>query len=159
MAKKVDEISLTLSEMARLAAVPETTIVNWRTRGHIDLEADVDREGRKWRRYTIFDVLRMAVTGELVNCCVPISRAWDISEEMIIARTRHLASFKNTPIKAVVAKFLTQIAIITKDDRGEYQSELMPRRLYDINQLSQRPSHIFIDLGYIAESALGLLDL
>jgi hypothetical protein len=72
---------------ALLAEAPAKAARNWMDRGELYFLEEIDkrREGIEWRRFSIFDVMRLAVTRRLVDVGVPVRIASTIAFGMFEA--------------------------------------------------------------------------
>lgn len=69
----------TIREAALASGVSSKSIRNWlddsEVAGAMRLDADADREGGQWRRFTFVDIVKLAMTGALSTYCVPLAYA------------------------------------------------------------------------------------
>lgn len=73
------EETYTIREAAFAAGLSPKSIRNWlddaEVASNLHLDADADREGGQWRRFTFVDIVKLAVTGALSTYCVPLAYA------------------------------------------------------------------------------------
>jgi hypothetical protein len=96
----------TFTEAALAAGVPPKTLRGWldRTKNYnLALDADEEREGIGWRRFSLLDVLRFAMARRLVQCCVPVTKSFEMVSEYLTQRLGLLVTYKNTPVQAITA--------------------------------------------------------
>ena len=99
------EKTYSFTEAALAAGMGPKALRNWIDRGLINLEADENRDGDEWRRFTLYDVLRLAATRELVEFGVSVAEAFRIADA-ILARARMLLMYKNTPANVIKSGFM-----------------------------------------------------
>lgn len=67
--------SVTFRDAAHAAGVSTKTLRNWLDRGQITLQKDEERPEGGWRRFTPFDVARVAIMGRIVDYGFSVSAA------------------------------------------------------------------------------------
>jgi hypothetical protein len=99
MARTIHEKLYTFGDAALASGVPPKVIRNWMDRGQVRLEADEEREGLRWRRFSMFDILRLALTKRLVDFCVPVEVASLYGDGAVSASIIH--RYNNMPPQAL----------------------------------------------------------
>ncbi|TVM16687.1 hypothetical protein DPQ33_11905 [Oceanidesulfovibrio indonesiensis] len=124
------EPRFTFTEAALAAGVKPKTVRNWLDRGQIHLDAEEQREGEGWRRFSALDALRIAAVARLVERCIPVSKASRIVEVGIInRRCGHLLVYEKTPLKAVVAAFTNIVFCVCENGDDYFFSEAYGSKL------------------------------
>lgn len=113
------EKTYSFTEASLAAGMGPKALRNWIDRGLINLEADENRDGDGWRRFTLYDVLRLAATKELVEFGVSVSEAFRIADA-ILARAQMLLMFKNTPAKAIKSGFMPLAHLVFPMGKGRW---------------------------------------
>lgn len=109
---KIDDQRFTFTEAALAAGVKPKTLRNWLDRGQIALDAEDEREGDGWRRFSFIDVLRIAFVSRLVDYCVPVRVASNLIEDTIISHAKNFRAFDNYPIRAISAAYMNTTYIM-----------------------------------------------
>lgn len=112
-------LTYSFTEAALAAGVGPKTLRNWVDRGLINLDADANREGDGWRRFTLYDVLRLAVTRELVEFGVSVSESFRIADALL-SRAQMLLMYKNTPAAAIKAGFRVLAHLVFPIGKGKW---------------------------------------
>ena len=97
---------ITFGIAARAAGLSEKALRNWLDKGQVGLEFDRDREGASWRRFSILDVMRLAVIGALVRYGLRVQVAVSLVDTEMAAALRALATYRKTPPRAAAARFM-----------------------------------------------------
>lgn len=127
---QVDAPQFSFTEAALAAGVTPKTLRNWMDRKQICLDADQEREGDAWRRFSILDVIRVAFVSKLVGYCVSVRTASELIESTIVSLAKRLRAFKNPPLAALMASYDPARFILYEDGDG-YAIEFMPGETMD----------------------------
>ena len=103
MNNPITRAQVTFRHAARAAGVTEKTLRNWLDRGQVILSGDDDREEGTWRRFSILDVVRLAIIGRISAYGLAVRDAAEIVSDMVDDRTQALMRFRSTPPGALVA--------------------------------------------------------
>lgn len=107
MANEAQAKRFTFTETALAAGVKPKALRWWLDKGQVHLDAEDEREGTGWRRFSVVDAIRIALIGLLVGYCVPVEHSSEIAEDLIRKKLGLLMTYKNTPFDAVRTALMT----------------------------------------------------
>lgn len=128
-------------------------IRNWLDRKQVMLEANEEREGQKWRQFSVWDAFRLAVIRRLVEFCVPVELASLIVGGLLVPHML-LLTYKNTPPRALVAALSHTVLFVWREENG------WKHCVY--NGAGEQPeipdAVIYVSIGSIAERVVDALE-
>jgi DNA-binding transcriptional MerR regulator len=89
--------TLTFRQVAQAAGITEKTLRNWLDRNQVRLDAQRDRSGEKWRRFSVEDAVRIALIGKLSMFGIPIVQAASVIEDFVGSQIVRATSTFNKP--------------------------------------------------------------
>ena len=115
------ENRFTFTEAALVAGITPKTLRNWLDRygEALELDAEGEREGTGWRRFSLVDVIRMAFLAKLATLGWTIPEASAIVSAVLDHRLALLASYKNTPVQLIPATFHNLVLVTWRDSDGK----------------------------------------
>lgn len=114
---------ITFSRAVQAARMEGNKLRNWLDRDQVTLEAHAERHGRSWRRFTLLDVVRLAIMWRIVEYGFTVEAA----DEVMV---RHFDSGASTlrsvvsgmpnlpPLGAMLVEFGTHTLILCRDGRS-----------------------------------------
>ncbi|NUB09726.1 hypothetical protein FW320_26645 [Azospirillum sp. Vi22] len=127
-------------------------IRNWLDRKQVTLEANEEREGQKWRRFSVWDAFRLAVIRRLVEFCIPVEAAGLIVGGLLVPHML-LLSDKNTPARALAAALSNTVLFAWREEQG------WKHKTY--NGVGERPevpdAVVYVDIGAVAARVIDAL--
>lgn len=177
------QITFTLA--ARAAGVTEKQLRNWLDKAQVPLQGDDERSEGQWRRFSLIDVVRLAVVGSLVRYGIPIVTAADLVGDSVDLRLADFADFEGahveglrptSPRRAIQGALRGMIIVVsngggTEDDNQLHyrfgfnpvaKPALTPRgfdtRNWPKPDTSDLRHFVQIDVGQVAQDALARLD-
>jgi hypothetical protein len=156
MQSPITERQYAFGDAVLAAGVSPAALRNWLDRGQIpELDAEAEeRAGARWRRFSLLDVLRLAMVRRVVDYGAPVAFAglaaggWLASAALLLAYTR-------TPVAALAAHYRHRIAVVWRPDAGGWDARMiastddLPGGIAD--------AWVTIDLGTVAESVMTTL--
>ena len=120
MTKKLFSRRYVFKTAVMIAEVPPKAARNWLDRKQITAEGELGRGEKIWRRFSAFDILRLAITKKLVDFCVPVELAWMVASGVFVGEAA--INFEKSELSPVqVAKRLRDRTIFAwrENDRWE----------------------------------------
>jgi hypothetical protein len=116
MANPVTRAQITFSRAAVAAGLTEKTLRGWLDRGQVILEGDAEREEGAWRRFSILDVVRLAIIGRVVRYGFEVRTAYEIVASTVDGKLRLVASYRNTPPSVIPAALQGLVIVLAYVD-------------------------------------------
>lgn len=129
MPNQINEKRFTFTEAALAAGLTPKQLRNWldKERGYgLVLDAETERPGDGWRRFSIVDVLRINFIGAAVEFCISVKDAAQIIETVISKKLNFLITYKNTPMGVILATFKQSWLTIWRDRNGKLEHDIAP---------------------------------
>src|SRR5512147_1616517 len=152
---------ITFSLAAHAAGITEKALRNWLDKGQVWLEGDDDREQGQWRRFSLMDVVRLAVIGSLVRYGIGVPAAAEIIATNVDHKLRAFARDPCAPRRALYAALNSVTIVISNggaadgDDRLNCRFGYGPADTPDTHDLRH---FILIRVDEIANDVLARLD-
>lgn len=142
--------------VAMAVGAPPKTIRNWLDRGQVVLHADEDREGLKWRRFSVWDVLRLAIVKRLVDFGLPVEVAALWTGGTLVPQVRLLSNYKNTPPDALAASLVHTTLFVWRGESYGWSMEVV--REPGVGPSREIPAAVLrVDIGRIARETIDTL--
>jgi DNA-binding transcriptional MerR regulator len=152
----IERAQVTFSHAARAAGVTDRTLRNWLDRGQVILEGDDGRVGATWRRFSILDVVRLAIIGRLVDYGVPVAEAYEIVADTIDPGLRGLMDRPTTPRD--LPELLRNMTVAVSREGGTTRKVSFGYQREDPASVAGLQHYIFIRAGEVATAALDRLE-
>ena len=156
MANPITRAQVTFGNAARAAGLPEKTLRNWLDRGQVLLEGDDEREGGNWRRFSVLDVIRLAIIGRLVAYGLTVTMAYELVADTVDNQTRALIAYRNTPPRALAA-ILSGITLAVHKGPADEVHVIVGHTADRPADTSDLQDFLFIRAGLIATAVLDRL--
>jgi len=159
----LDEPRFTFTEAALAAGVKPKILRNWLDRGQIFLDAEEQREGEGWRKFSTLDAIRIATISRLVDRCIPVKQASSVFESAIFrGRMSHLLMFNKIPFGAVAVSFANLVLLVWESGDSYSHTVCLGNFIDECiseNKLLERESIMIFPLEAIIRDVLERLDL
>ncbi|MCB2190426.1 MAG: helix-turn-helix domain-containing protein [Deltaproteobacteria bacterium] len=123
---QMTEGRFTFTEAALAAGVPPKTLRGWLDRGKrygIGFDAEEKREGASWRRFSVLDVVRAALSRHLISSCVPVARAFEIAEDFLSAHSFGAGGvarvYRNVPVEMFFASTRLSLVLFWPSEQAQ----------------------------------------
>lgn len=117
MSNPITAETFTFATAAMASGVPIKTLRNWLDRDQVLLDASPDRQKGKWRRFSHWDVLRLALAKPLVDYSVPVEFASLVVGGLLTPLNLHLG-YKNSPTRVLAISLQFTTLLAWRDARG-----------------------------------------
>jgi hypothetical protein len=163
-------LEVTFTQAARAAGITEKQLRNWLDKQQVRLEADQGRGERKWRRFQLLDVLRLAVVGSIVRYGISVGSAVEMVRSIdtklrALSAEVHAGFRKRFPPTAGVSIVISRGGSAEDADYlapgAEFLGPLMCSYTHNRKQKPETRDlrhFIFIDVGAITKDVLSRLD-
>lgn len=142
------------SAAALASGASPKAIRNWLDKGQVLLQANESREPGRWRRFSVWDVLRLAIVKRLVDFCLPVELASQWAGGVLTPMNRAL-TFKNTPPAALAAGLANTILVVWRDGEA-WDGQVI--RVPGLEPKAIPDSYVTVDVARIAADVVAALE-
>jgi hypothetical protein len=151
----VNDVSIPLAQAAGAADLVAKTIRNWLDRGQFTPAHEDEREAGSWRKFSFFDVMRMAVMGRLVSHGFAISEAETKADEIV---PQLIGRYKRVPVGALAAAMKGKTLAIARARGSETPVVMVIAGQNPASHAENKIDVTFINLEMLTRQAIDFLE-
>lgn len=144
----------TFSDAALASGASPKAIRNWIDKKQVLLDADESRPSGKWRRFSVWDAVRLAYARRMIDSGVPVEFAGLMAGSLLVPVMR-LLSYKNTPPDALTAA-LRGTQLMMWPDRSGWQTKIV-KHGDDPLDITLPAAFFYMDVGRVTEEVIEIL--
>jgi hypothetical protein len=156
MANPISDRRYAFSAAALASGASPKSIRNWLDKGQVSaLEAEQERKGAAWRRFSVIDVLTFAIVKRLVDFGAPVEwAAMAAGDALGSCGTDLLRMYRNTPPAALAAGF-SGATLVTWREGTNWNGQVL--KVPDAFPAGISDAFLIVDLGAVCAAVVGAL--